>query len=567
MSKSLLKKLKRARKSTEFLWEVADFELCDNFEEEQAFEIAGGQRCKLIGCDGAGGRFFILPQNTNDENGPVLYVSSEGQAGIIAENLEKALQLMVALPYWRDCLKFSEGGNLSSMKEARKNMELSYKDEWTGLDARRKAVCKELGISEAKTALEDLHKIVTAPSEKLKVISSEDGNDYGDLLGGFSLKEPFYSCQSIKSFDRMTEPVKVLLSKYYSAEDGTDADESEQCEEEICASMNQADAECLLQELIVLLEEGEFANVQRMAVALRRTTSFDLSPLLERMIARGEIGHSYLYGGANSNIRDLLFAAIAGNPEDAICALAAIADEKVVAAFTAWRKEPPAWAEELTSRLELYTSHGNWTLDKSGKKRELTLRACIPLVADSVGAAPLTVFTDSLARCPWCEKQAVNFLIANFKDERLKVFSLKDLELKLMSCAQCCGLANWLYVSITSEKTARWSEHAIKPEDFVKCRQELPARRTLGLASAPRQPRYSGAFETMKGLSQIGGEPSWIQAPAFPSCPDCDEPMLFLAQVTRQDLFATDESDEGIYHAFICNLCFGQAVVSLQEPD
>jgi hypothetical protein len=47
-----------------------------------------------------------------------VYASSEGQAGLLASNLAEGLAIVVWLPYWRDRLKLSGGGQLDEMRRA-----------------------------------------------------------------------------------------------------------------------------------------------------------------------------------------------------------------------------------------------------------------------------------------------------------------------------------------------------------------------------------------------------------------------------------------------------------------
>ena len=75
-------------------------------DEETWFTIDGVESPRQIGSDASGGAFVLLPTDH------VLYVSSEGRAGIIAASFEAFIQLVVARPYWLDILKFSAGGDL-----------------------------------------------------------------------------------------------------------------------------------------------------------------------------------------------------------------------------------------------------------------------------------------------------------------------------------------------------------------------------------------------------------------------------------------------------------------------
>jgi hypothetical protein len=66
------------------------------------FSVDGVEQFQQIGSDAAGGAFVPLPPAQR-----VLYVSSEGQAGIIAADFEEFIQLIVACPCWHDILKYS----------------------------------------------------------------------------------------------------------------------------------------------------------------------------------------------------------------------------------------------------------------------------------------------------------------------------------------------------------------------------------------------------------------------------------------------------------------------------
>ena len=56
----------------------------------------------------------------------LFYVSSEGQAGIIASDFTDFIGVIVALPYWLSILKFSGNGNLIEMLRAMPILERDY---------------------------------------------------------------------------------------------------------------------------------------------------------------------------------------------------------------------------------------------------------------------------------------------------------------------------------------------------------------------------------------------------------------------------------------------------------
>lgn len=92
-------------------------------DEEPWFTIDGVESPRQIGSDGSGGAFVLLPSRN------VLYVSSEGRAGIVADSFDAFIQLVVAHPYWLDILKFSAGGDLQEMRRAADALEATLEDE------------------------------------------------------------------------------------------------------------------------------------------------------------------------------------------------------------------------------------------------------------------------------------------------------------------------------------------------------------------------------------------------------------------------------------------------------
>jgi hypothetical protein len=63
-------------------------------EEPVWFSVDGADAIRQIACDGTGGVFALLPGSSR-----VLYVSSEGAAGILAADLDEFIGLVVACPY------------------------------------------------------------------------------------------------------------------------------------------------------------------------------------------------------------------------------------------------------------------------------------------------------------------------------------------------------------------------------------------------------------------------------------------------------------------------------------
>lgn len=67
------------------LYSTCDFEVADARPEPTWFSIDGFSDVPVIGRDGSGGVFVVLPRSH------VLYVSSEGAAGVVADDLDSLI--------------------------------------------------------------------------------------------------------------------------------------------------------------------------------------------------------------------------------------------------------------------------------------------------------------------------------------------------------------------------------------------------------------------------------------------------------------------------------------------
>ncbi|MDX8148366.1 hypothetical protein SK854_40065 [Lentzea sp. BCCO 10_0061] len=65
--------------------------------------------------DFAGGQFYLCGDAGSER--PVLHASSEGQAGLVANNLREAVELVVGLPHRQDCLTFADFEPRSPVQE------------------------------------------------------------------------------------------------------------------------------------------------------------------------------------------------------------------------------------------------------------------------------------------------------------------------------------------------------------------------------------------------------------------------------------------------------------------
>ncbi len=165
------------------LWDLCDFELV-KADNPDWFALATGDPFHVVARDGTGGRFCTV-EPAGNHVGALLYVSSEGEAGTIAPSLADGLATMVALPYWRDCLKFSGGGDLRQMQRAQVRCEADLRRKRPNVDAVRHDLFHALGLAPPVSPLETLHRAVAQGKEI--VVGTTDGSLLSSLFNTFTV--------------------------------------------------------------------------------------------------------------------------------------------------------------------------------------------------------------------------------------------------------------------------------------------------------------------------------------------------------------------------------------------
>ena len=93
----------------------------------------------------------------------------------------------------------------------------------------------------------------------------------------------------------------------------------------------------------------------------------------------------------------------------------------------------------------------------------------------------------------------------------------------------------------------------------------------------PEFPKYEKSYESQGQRTKLGGTPDWVQNDETPSCPDCNQPMTFVAQIDSIEhdwkknphaVYALSEDqkwmfgDVGMIYVFHCFDCTtAQAVI------
>lgn len=149
------------------------------------YRVVGDEQFTAIAGDATGSRFLL-----GETSEHLLYVSTEGQAGIVAASLQEFLQLLLLPVPWEDLLKFSGGGQLSEMQrcfevlsQPEDDADVEYAEERVSAQ-RALALRFDLVADEAAVSL--LHRAVAELSHRVPVVSP-DGERFEGLFNSFTI--------------------------------------------------------------------------------------------------------------------------------------------------------------------------------------------------------------------------------------------------------------------------------------------------------------------------------------------------------------------------------------------
>lgn len=127
-----------------FEW-PCDFDVTRREPVEHLHLSSGAPLEPVAGC-GSGGTYFLIGERGATR--PVIYTSSEGQGGLIADSLREALELMAGIPYWMECLHLTPAELARPEVDLLKKLELDFHEDLPEFDpAAQRAAAAALGIS------------------------------------------------------------------------------------------------------------------------------------------------------------------------------------------------------------------------------------------------------------------------------------------------------------------------------------------------------------------------------------------------------------------------------------
>lgn len=171
------------RRLVETLATAFDIDFTPAPGESVWFTVKAPESFLPIATEGAGGVFL---QGVSSDS--ILYVTSEGQAGIVAASLAEFLQLVMAHPYWFDLLKFSGGGQLREMERVARYLEEELLEDKPSIQMSRDIVAQALLLASAPAPISALHFAVTSIGTGISV-QAPDGTECSGLFGSFVVED------------------------------------------------------------------------------------------------------------------------------------------------------------------------------------------------------------------------------------------------------------------------------------------------------------------------------------------------------------------------------------------
>jgi hypothetical protein len=296
---------------------------------------------------------------------------------------------------------------------------------------------------------------------------------------------------------------------------------------------------------------------QEICTCLAAFTDVRLDNCLRKWLHDGELDFfsALPFNRAPPDVRDALLQRVEIDGENRnwlLIALAWIGDEVVVERFAHWRDEPPSWCKSLYVPPHHYAHQAGWELTEDGCRRDLYFQQCIHLEKQAPPQPTLfRLATETGENCPHCTMPLINLF--DFAPAAVGIrTALWQEPVRILTC-QCCTAYGTVFAKIDLQGHTHW----VRENTF----STLAAENSADWVRFPenslhpnesRLPLFAADQFLPTTFSQLGGHPAWVQDAEYPSCPECAQTMMFLAQVSYEEI---DDSAEGMLYGFICPTC------------
>jgi hypothetical protein len=168
----------------DFAWSF-DFDLARASNDSTWVQLVPQVPFVVVAGESTGGVFLAYGDGAVKER-PILYGTSEGQAGRVAASLQEFLAIMMTTPSWSDLLKYSDNGNLAEMRKAALRLEPQFIIDYPDFLNARNRIRSALQIPQISDPIKTLHERIHATDCTLV---AKDGWQYESLFGSFTIAD------------------------------------------------------------------------------------------------------------------------------------------------------------------------------------------------------------------------------------------------------------------------------------------------------------------------------------------------------------------------------------------
>ncbi|MFG2074596.1 hypothetical protein SAMN05421874_14923 [Nonomuraea maritima] len=140
---SLIKRIQDDPELAELLVHPFDFDLERPYWVGEEERLRSGRPKEAVGGMAGGDGYFLCGEG--GEERPVLFLSSDGMTSLVAENLTDLITLVVAAPWWLDCLVAWQGG-VEAMRAVSEECRAEFVEEFPRLAECQERVAAALGL-------------------------------------------------------------------------------------------------------------------------------------------------------------------------------------------------------------------------------------------------------------------------------------------------------------------------------------------------------------------------------------------------------------------------------------
>jgi hypothetical protein len=158
-----------------------DFELLNIDKGTDWITLSPNYSTEVIAGAGSGGVYVAYGEGEIEKR-PILFISSEGQAGKLGNDLSEFVAMIIEIPYWFDLLKFSGGGKLSEMRKTAQFMFAEFNEEYPDYNKAKTILKSKLAVANISDPIALLHSYMQ--NSDCKVLASE-GWEYESLFNIF----------------------------------------------------------------------------------------------------------------------------------------------------------------------------------------------------------------------------------------------------------------------------------------------------------------------------------------------------------------------------------------------